>query len=121
MAERREARRDQRGRSGGSNGNANALKDGCLAAVRDAIVLDARFEVREELQFVVDGRGRLLERGEEGGDLLLHVAGCYCAKVAGFMGSGRDRWLCVCKRSVRVVLWFGLASAHSCLAAPWLL
>lgn len=85
MAERREARGDEGGRRGGADGKADALEDGSLAGLGDAIVLDAGLEIGKQLQARVDGRRRLLQRRKEGRDLVLHGGMCYC-EGAGHMG-----------------------------------
>lgn len=72
MAEGREACRDECRGGAGADGDANAFEDGGLGAVGDAIVLDPRLEIVKQLQTGVDLRGWLLERGEEGGGLVLH-------------------------------------------------
>ena len=72
VAQSREARSDEGGRGGGGNGEPNALENGSLAALGDAIVLDAGLEVVEQLQASVDISRWLFQGREEGIGLLLH-------------------------------------------------
>jgi len=45
VAQRGKARRDERGRRGGADGNADALKDRSLTLFGNAVVLDVGFDI----------------------------------------------------------------------------
>lgn len=94
VAKGREAGGDEGSRGGGRDGDADAFEDVGLAALGDAVVLDARLERVEQLQALVDvGRG-LLERSKQRGRLLFHDGRATCA-VDGRVFAGYMRRLVV--------------------------
>jgi len=93
VAQGGEAGRDQGGRGGGGDGEPDALEDGSLAALGDAIVLDAGLEVVEQRQARVDVGRRLLQRGEKGIGLLLHGDDVL---LRGRGGRGAHEDVCLC-------------------------
>lgn len=110
MAQGRETRRHKGCRGSGADGKTDAVENGRLAVVRNAIVLDTGLEVVEQLKLCVDNSGRLLQGSQEGGSLLLHGS----VSVIAWVSCERGTWGSQCRgcmgKGVVVVSdeWFAL-------------